>query len=237
MAPRRSPAAAATTWLRAVPNRPSTPPAARPTHDDDEALIEAVARGDSKVAAALYDRLVGVVDRALYRVFGRREADHDDLVQAAFEQIVLTLTRRRFAGACSLSSWACHVATHVALNALRARRRERRVLGLIEDTNVMLTVPSRGPNVEDEAGARRDIDRLRGHLAEMASEKAETVLLHDVFGYELAEIAVLTGASVSAVQSRLVRGRKELHKKLGLDRAPAPPASGVLSKEGTDDGS
>ena len=73
----------------------------------------------------------------------------------------------------------------------------------------------------------------------MASEKAETVLLHDVFGYELAEIAVLTGASVSAVQSRLVRGRKELHKKLGLDRAaPLPPASGpVLRKEGTDDGS
>jgi DNA-directed RNA polymerase specialized sigma24 family protein len=59
-----------------------------------------------------------------------------------------------------------------------------------------------------------------------------------VFGYELAEIAVLTGASVSAVQSRLVRGRKELHKKLGLDRAPAPPASGpVLRKEGSDDGS
>jgi RNA polymerase sigma-70 factor (ECF subfamily) len=221
MGPRRS-AAAASTWLRAVPNRQSVPPAVAPT-PDDEALIDAVARGDSKVAAALYDRLVGIVDRALYRVFGRRETDHDDLVQAAFEQIVLTLTRRRFAGACSLSSWACHVATHVALNALRARRRERRVLGLIEDTNLLLTVPARGPNVEDEAGARRDIDRVRAQLADMAPEKAETVLLHDVFGYELAEIAVLTGASVSAVQSRLVRGRKELHRKLGLDRTTTPP--------------
>jgi RNA polymerase sigma-70 factor (ECF subfamily) len=235
MAPRRS-NAAANSWLRAVPNRPSTPPAAPRPAQDDEALIEAVARGDSKVAAALYDRLVGVVDRALYRVFGRRETDHDDLVQAAFEQIVLTLTRRRFAGACSLSSWACHVATHVALNALRARRRERRVLGLIEDTNALLTVPSRGPNVEDEAGARRDIDRLRVHLAEMASEKAETVLLHDVFGYELAEIAVLTGASVSAVQSRLVRGRKELHKKLGLDRSAPPPSAPSVGREGSIDG-
>jgi RNA polymerase sigma-70 factor (ECF subfamily) len=237
MAPRRSSAAAANPWLHAVPNRQSTPPAPRSVQDD-EALIEAVARGDSKVAAALYDRLVGVVDRALYRVFGRREADHDDLVQAAFEQIVLTLTRRRFAGACSLSSWACHVATHVALNALRARRRERRVLGLIEDTNALLTVPSRGPNVEDEAGARRDIDRLRVHLADMSPEKAETVLLHDVFGYELAEIAVLTGASVSAVQSRLVRGRKELHKKLGLDRStPPPPSAPTLGGEGSHDGS
>src|SRR5262249_40463914 len=156
----------------------------------------------------------GVVDRALYRVFGRRETDHDDLVQAAFEQIVLTLTRRRFAGACSLSSWACHVATHVGLNALRSRRRERRVLSLVEDTRALHTVPARGPTVEDQAGARRDVDRMRAHLAEMAPEKAETILLHDVFGYELAEIAVLTGASVSAVQSRLVRGRKELYSRL-----------------------
>jgi RNA polymerase sigma-70 factor (ECF subfamily) len=218
MSPRRS---GANTWLRAVPSpaRPQATPQAASPALDDETLIDAVARGDSKIATALYDRLIGIVDRALYRVFGRRESDHDDLVQAAFEQIVLTLTRRRFAGACSLSSWACHVATHVGLNALRARRRERRVLGLIEDTNAMLTVPARGPNVEDEAGARRDIDRIRTQLAEMSPEKAETVLLHDVFGYELAEIAVLTGASVSAVQSRLVRGRKELHLKLGLDKA------------------
>jgi RNA polymerase sigma-70 factor (ECF subfamily) len=214
---------AAKTWLRAVPaaggqsQAPPEPPLA------DEALIAAVASGDSRAAAGLYDRLVGVVDRALFRVFGRRESDHDDLVQATFEQIVLTLTRRRFAGACSLSSWACHIATHVGLNALRARRRERRVLGLVEDTDTLLVVASGGPGTDDQAGARRDMDRVRGHLASMSPEKAETILLHEVFGYELAEISVLTGASVAAVQSRLVRGRKELQLKLSSDGASSPP--------------
>jgi RNA polymerase sigma-70 factor (ECF subfamily) len=209
----------------AAPTEPVPDPALR-----DEALIAAVASGDSRAAAGLYDRLVGVVDRALFRVFGRRESNHDDLIQATFEQIVITLTRRRFAGACSLSSWACHIATHVGLNALRARRRERRVLGLVEDTDTLLVVAACGPSTEDQAGTRREMDRVRNHLASMSPEKAETILLHEVFGYELAEISVLTGASVSAVQSRLVRGRKELQLKLSHDgaaKASPPPLHSI----------
>jgi RNA polymerase sigma-70 factor (ECF subfamily) len=218
---------AAKPWLRAVPAPKAGLASDAPPPPDpaiaDEALIAAVARGDSRAAAGLYDRLVKIVDRALYRVFGRRESDHDDLVQATFEQIVMTLTRRRFAGACSLSSWACHIATHVGLNALRARRRERRVLGLVEDTDALLVVEARGPSTEDQAGTQREMDRVRYHLASMSAEKAETILLHEVFGYELSEISVLTGASVSAVQSRLVRGRKELQMRLSQD--PAAPSS------------
>jgi RNA polymerase sigma-70 factor (ECF subfamily) len=205
---------AAPRWLRAVPNAGSTREAPAERALDDEALIAAVRSGDVKAAGKLYERLVGVVDRALYRVFGRRESDHDDLVQAAFEQIVMTLTRRRFAGACSLSSWACHIATHVGLNALRSRRRERRVLGLAEDTNALLAVAARGPSTDEKADTQRDMVRIRSHLASISPEKAETVLLHDLFGYELSEIALLMGASVSAVQSRLIRGRKELQARL-----------------------
>jgi RNA polymerase sigma-70 factor (ECF subfamily) len=182
---------------------------------DDAALVKAVAAGDAKVAVRLYDRLFGVVDVTLRRVFGRREADHEDLVQAAFEQIVLTLTRRRFAGACSLPSWASHVTTRVALKALRTRCRERGVFCLTENSGALVGTPAPGPNVEEEAGARIDVDRLGVCLGAMTAEKAEAVLLHDVAGYELAEIATLTGASEAAVQSRLVRGRKELVAMLG----------------------
>ncbi len=80
------------------------------------------------VAAALYDRLSGVIDRSLYRVFGRRETDHDDLVQSVFEQVVLTLARGSYAGNCSLKTWAARISSNVGLNALRARRRERKVV-------------------------------------------------------------------------------------------------------------
>ena len=42
-------------------------------------------------------------------------------------------------------------------------------------------------------------------------------LLHDVHGYELKEIAEILGITVSNAQTRLVRGRKELHQAIAAD--------------------
>jgi RNA polymerase sigma-70 factor (ECF subfamily) len=179
----------------------------------DEELVEAVQRGETSIASRLYDRLLGAVDHALYRVFGRREHDHDDLVQAAFEQIVLTLSRRSYARACSLQTWASTIATHVAFNALRARRRERRVFD--RDPAVASdSEPVSSADLERTAGARADLERVRASLVQMKPERAETVFLHDVLGHDLAEIALMTRVSVSAAQSRLVRGRRELRHRL-----------------------
>lgn len=190
----------------------------------DEALIEAVIQGDDRIAADLYDRLVSVVDRTLYRVMGRREVDHEDLVQASFEQIVKTLTRNQFARACSLRTWAASVATRVALNALRARRRERAVLDRRETPEANESSNVAHDNPERDVVLRKEIDRLRSELSKMAPERAETVVLHEVLGYDLAEIAALTGVSIAAAQSRLSRGRRELFERLQARPKSKEPA-------------
>jgi RNA polymerase sigma-70 factor (ECF subfamily) len=195
--------------LRVIPGG-GDPAARTPT---DEQLVDAVQRGDAGMAGLVYDRLLGAVDHALYRVFGRREHDHDDLVQAAFEQIVLTLSRRSYARACSLQTWASTIATHVAFNALRARRRERRVFDR-DASNISEPEPPASADLERTAGARADLERVRWLLAQMKPERAETVFLHDVLGHDLAEIALMTRVSVAAAQSRLVRGRRELRERL-----------------------
>ena len=102
--------------LRAVPS------AGEQAHaPSDRELVDAMQRGDARVAAEIYERLIGVVERTLYRILGRRGPDHHDLVQATFEQIVITLSTGRYAGACSLQTWAAALATHVGLKALRTR--------------------------------------------------------------------------------------------------------------------
>ena len=167
--------------LRVVPSGAGTAPAPPsgiqplPRTPSDEELIDAVQRGDHQVASVIYERLIGVVDHTLYRVFGRREVDHDDLVQAAFEQIVVTLSRRSYARACSLRTWASSIASHVGFNALRSRRRERKVLD--REAGLEAEPFRAGVDVEGEASARAELERLRVQLSEMKSSHAEAGFL------------------------------------------------------------
>jgi RNA polymerase sigma-70 factor, ECF subfamily len=196
------------TLLRVVPRVAD----AEPGPVSDHEIIEAFERGESGYGELLYDRLIGVVEGTLYRMLGRYEPDHEDLVQSAFEQIVLTLASRRFARACSLKSWAAAVTCNLALNTLRTRGTERKVFDRqFDGASVAVTTPG-VQDPEREAGVRRELHALRDTLARMSPKLAQTVVLHDALGHDLADIAVLTGVSVAAAQSRLVRGRSVLRR-------------------------
>jgi RNA polymerase sigma-70 factor (ECF subfamily) len=199
-------------WLRLAspPSSASSPP--KPFLDDD-ALIDAVVERDVRRAGELHDRLIGVIESTLYRVLGRRDTDHDDLVQAAFEQVVITLVRRRFSKGCSLTTWASTVAAHVAFNALRSRRRARRVFQPSESSDL----PDRRTlgDPERDMCVREQIREVQVHLTAMSPERAMVLILHDVLGHELLEIAAMLDVSLGAAQSRLFRGRRDLLRRLG----------------------
>jgi RNA polymerase sigma-70 factor (ECF subfamily) len=173
----------------------------------DAELIDAFERGDLAVAEQLYDRLQRVVNATLTKVLGERGQDHDDLVQSAFEQILGTLAEKKFARACSLASWAVAVTTNLALTTIRKRQNERRRIAPVSE------IPDTRSSYPG-ADRRALLASLRTELARLAPATAEVVVLHEVFGHDLAEIAVLTGLSLSAAQSRLFRGRKELRERL-----------------------
>jgi RNA polymerase sigma-70 factor (ECF subfamily) len=206
------------TRLRAIPGGRSE---ARPSPTQEE-IVLAIARGDDWAADALYDALQPVVERTLRRILQTSEADYEDLLQTAFEKIVTTLATGRFAGACSLSTWASAIAGHVALDALRARVRSRRVFGR-DQASLAIALEAPEPiNAERRLEARAQIQAVQQALGGMKPDQARTLVLHDVLGHELSEIAVMTGVSVAAAQSRLVRGRKELLRRLGKMPGGAP---------------
>jgi len=149
----------------------------------DEELIAGIVQGDDRIALELYHRLLPVVERSLLRVFGRRETDHEDLVQTSFEQIVMTLSKQRYAGACSLKTWASTIAGNVALKALRSRIRRRKVLAPTLEPEAIEERHSLAPNAEQSASMRQDLERVRAELAQLAQPKAEALLLHDVLGH------------------------------------------------------
>lgn len=179
---------------------------------DDAEILEGVRRGDVSAAAALHDRARPQVDRTIQRLLGRRDRDHEDLAQLSLIEIVRSL--RGFRGECSLDTWTSRVTAHTVFKELRRRRTERRVFDVTVDASTLDVSPA---DPDRTASMRSALHRVRHHLSAIDSVKAWTVLLHDVSGYDLREIAEITEVSVAAAQTRLVRGRRELHARIESD--------------------
>lgn len=167
-------------------------------------------------------------------------ADGDDLFQEAVLRAFCHLPSLREEGRFAGWFYAVMLSVH------RARSRVsfwRRFLPLDAPTRRAEAVPDGGggpwersvdlpPALAEEARGRAQ--RLTLALKALPAEQREAVVLFEVEGFSIEEIAVMQGASVNAVKSRLVRGRKRLrahYEELGddfgdeLDAAPDRPAA------------
>jgi RNA polymerase sigma-70 factor (ECF subfamily) len=188
---------------------------------DDAEILGAVRRGDRSAAAALHARIRPQIELTLHRLLGRRDPDQDDLAQLSLIALVGSLDR--FRGDCSLDTWTARITAHTVFKELRRRRSAR---ALLESAEERLDVePSVG--LEREACLRSLLRRVRHHLDAMDPLRAWTVVLHDVSGHDLREIADIMECSVAAAQSRLVRGRADLHERIAAD----PELAGALERD------
>jgi RNA polymerase sigma factor (sigma-70 family) len=180
-------------------------------------ILRGAQAGESWAYAALYDTLYPFVARALQKIL-HQTPDYEDLVQTSFELIVRTLQKPRVEPIENLAAWASAIATRVALDSLRARIRERRLFD--RDTSTVRAVETvAGPKLERQLDVRGELALLQSALAAMNPEQAETILLHDVLGHDLWEVARLTHVSPAAAQKRLSRGHAELMRRAAIFRA------------------
>jgi RNA polymerase sigma-70 factor (ECF subfamily) len=189
----------------------ASPPEAASTSVDDSQLLAAMRAGDKGVASAFHDRVRPQVDRTLLRLFRRYDVDHEDLRQVALIELVMTIGK--FRGECSLDSWVGALTARIVFKHLRKRQSERRLFGVLEREDM---APQSGVSTND-ALVRNLMHHASQHLRAMDPNRAWAFFLHDVLGYELREVAQIMGVSVSAAQSRLVRGRRELHGRFAAD--------------------
>jgi RNA polymerase sigma-70 factor (ECF subfamily) len=177
----------------------------------DADLLTAVRAGQNAAAVAFHDRVRPIVERTLGRLLGARDPDHEDLTQQALIDLVLSL--ERFRGECPLDAWAAVISARAAYKHIRRRKIERRLF-VLSDSEGLERVDRAASNT---ALYRNSIRRVEKHLAGMDAKRAWTFVLHDVHGFSLKEISEITKVSVAAVQSRLVRGRKEMHQRIVED--------------------
>lgn len=192
---------------------------------DDSELMAALRAGDPSAAASLHDRTRPTIDRTLRRLLGNADPDRDDLAQQALIELVTTIDRYR--GECSFDTWTSTLTAHLVYKHIRRRKTERRFF-VGEHLGEVPTVTSL-PRALD---ARDALRRVQVHFAAIDEAKLWAFVLHDVHGYDLKEVAQITQVSVSAAQTRLVRGRAEIHASIEAD-----PELAALFHEGNDGGS
>lgn len=182
---------------------------------DDSAVIGGLRDRDPTVAGAFYDRVRPVVDRTLTRLLGSGDHEYEDMAQRALFELVDTIDA--FRGECPFDAWVSLVSARVVYRAIRRRRFERRLFAELPDEESKLMVRSHAGTV----AARQAIERIKLELSRMDPGRAWAFLLHDVYGYDLKEVSQIAGISLSAAQSRLMRGRREIHERIRGDEALA----------------
>jgi RNA polymerase sigma-70 factor (ECF subfamily) len=160
--------------------------------------------------------------RATARRLCRSHADGDDLFQEAVLRALDHVDELRDAG--SFRSWFYAV----LLNVHRARHRVafwRRLVPIDEAHAEPATTAGGSDAVE---GAQR----MARALATLAPQEREAVVLFELEGFTLEEVAALQRSTIPAVKSRLVRARGRLRRH--YERRER--VSGPVAKEKVHDG-
>lgn len=171
----------------------------------------------------LLELLAPVHDRAAAtaRRLARTPADGDDLFQAAVLRAFEKLDGLRDPDRFPAWFWAVLLSVH----RNRARRELWRRFLPLDDLS-----PGGEPTGAD--GSRREEERASAAraaaaLARLPAVQREAIVLHEIEGFGVEEIAEMQNVTVSAVKSRLARGRERLrrhYRRLGFERPRATPA-------------
>jgi len=184
--------------------------------ESDEQMVAAVRQGDAAAFAGLMERYGDAVRRHLASVV-RDGAAADDLTQEVFLRV---WTRaEQWEGRGSFRAWLFRIATHLALNHLRAvrRRREDSLVpgpsdayaegeGTLPDRLIDALAPDPAAILE----AREQAGRLRRLMEQLPLEKREVFRLVHEEELEIRQVADALGIPEGTVKSRLHHARRRL---------------------------
>lgn len=193
------------------------PADAAPIEMDEAELLARLRAGDE----AAFEQLVRATTGRLLAVARRllpTEEDARDVVQEAFLSGFRNLSR--FEGGSKLSTWLHRIVVNAALMRLRTRRRkpeeslEALLPAFLEDGHHAERF-SGWSEPADRALERTEVKQLvRRHIEQLPETYRTVLLLRDIEGMELDEIATALGVTSNAVKMRLHRGRQALRTLL-----------------------
>jgi RNA polymerase sigma-70 factor, ECF subfamily len=186
--------------------------------------VDAAKGGDRRAFEEIYRRLNKRIAHRLAYLLGPGTTV-EDLLQETFLRAYRKLSS--FRGQCPFEHWLVRIAGNLA--ASHYRKRSVRNLLLWQRAEAVDDVPSPGALVDS---VYPDLRAVYWGLSGLSSRLRETIVLFELEGLTLAEIAKELGISVNTAASRLRRGRAKLRKRLEeLGYQPMLRSSALISGE------
>ncbi len=179
---------------------------ALPWQGSSERLLELARTGAPAAVQLVYDRFADDIHRVVYRVLGP-DAEHEDVVQHVFLEVLRGVSRVREAD--KLQGWVMAVAVNTARALLRKRKFRFWLNTTVDDPQTW--------SEEDDSDGRELVRRTYAILRLLRTEDRVAFSLRYIEGYQVQEVAELTGASLATVHRRLARGELEFRRLAGQD--------------------
>jgi RNA polymerase sigma-70 factor (ECF subfamily) len=194
-------------------------------HTEDYALVRRVQAGDELAFRELVEKYQTKVHSIIYGILRNRN-DAEDIAQQVFAKVYFSI--RSFDSRSSLLTWIYKITVNECYDYLRKRRVRKLVYESDfseEDAQHLArsnaAVDGR-PTVESELAGRDYVLKL---LARVSEEDRSLLLLKEVEGHSVEELAEMTGMNQNTIKVKLFRARQKLLKAA---RRLARPA-GVLA--------
>jgi RNA polymerase sigma-70 factor (ECF subfamily) len=180
-----------------------------------ESDANAIARGLRRRDPNLLDRLIEQYQhrllRYLFYLSGNRE-----LAEDLFQETWIRVLERghQYNGQHEFSTWLYAIARNLTIDYLR-KKRHVSLDGLVEDEHHAALEPAdTRPSAWELIAQHEQAERINAAMAGIPAEYREAVVLRFQEGLSLEEIAVVTGAPLGTVKSRLYRGLNLLMARL-----------------------
>jgi RNA polymerase sigma-70 factor (ECF subfamily) len=188
----------------------------------DEQLVRLAQDGDNAAFGDLIQRHHAECMRRAMRVL-HNPSDAKDQVQNAYCNAFTNI--EKFRGEGKFGAWLSRIVENQCLLTFRKPRVFFLHLETPSAANVQIELISQDMNPEDHLGSQEVIHVLRREICKMPSIMRDVVLLCDLRGLSLSEVASELGISVPAVKSRLSRARLELRSRIAKHVGEKGPAT------------
>ena len=185
------------------------------------ALVQRAQAGDEAAFREIVERYQSKVFSIIHGIVRQRN-DVEDIAQQVFAKVYLSLKNFDFRS--SLITWIYKITVNECFDYLRKRKVRRLVYESDLSEDEVRRVENTEPATDRQAPADSTLaqrDYILKLLTRVSEEERMLLMLKEVEGYSVEELAARTGMNENTIKVKLFRARQKLVKAAQrLDRAP-----------------